>query len=90
MSKPALPNRKENLKLIPQGAFIMGTDIEAFYGTALANSEHAKLDEAPMHVRFLEAYRIEQYPGNKRRIRCVRTGNEASATPTLEKRRLRT
>ena len=54
--------RKENLKLIPQGAFIMGTDIEAFYGTALANSEHAKLDEAPMHVRFLEAYLIEQYP----------------------------
>ena len=40
----------------------MGTDIEAFYGTALANSEHAKLDEAPMHVRFLEAYFIEQYP----------------------------
>ena len=64
MSKPALPNRKVNSKtvLIPQGAFIMGTDIEAFYGTALANSEHAKLDEAPMHVRFLEAYFIEQYP----------------------------
>ena len=40
----------------------MGTDIEAFYGTALANSEHAKLDEAPMHVRFLETYLIEQYP----------------------------
>ena len=40
----------------------MGTDIEDFYGTALANSEHAKLDEAPMHVRFLEAYLIEQYP----------------------------
>ena len=40
----------------------MGTDIEAFYGTALRNSEHAKLDEAPMHVRFLEAFRIEQYP----------------------------
>lgn len=40
----------------------MGTDIEAFYGTALANSEHAKLDEAPMHVRFLAAYLIEQYP----------------------------
>ena len=51
-----------NTVLIPQGAFIMGTDIEAFYGTALANSEHAKLDEAPMHVRFLEAYLIEQYP----------------------------
>ena len=56
-------NRKSiNTVLIPQGAFIMGTDIEAFYGTALANSEHAKLDEAPMHVRFLEAYSIEQYP----------------------------
>ena len=51
-----------NAILIPQGAFIMGTDIEPFYGTALANSEHAKLDEAPMHVRFLEAYLIEQYP----------------------------
>ena len=51
-----------NAVLIPQGAFIMGTDTEAFYGTALANSEHAKLDEAPMHVRFLEAYLIEQYP----------------------------
>ena len=62
MTKPALPNRKGNLKFIPQGAFIMGTDIEAFYGTALVNSEHAKLDEAPMHVRFLGAYFIEQYP----------------------------
>ena len=31
--------------LIPPGAFIMGTDIESFYGTALANSAHAKLDE---------------------------------------------
>ena len=51
-----------NTVLIPTGAFIMGTDIEAFYGTALAHSEHAKLDEAPMHVRFLEAYLIEQYP----------------------------
>lgn len=51
-----------NTVLIPQGAFIMGTDIEDFYGTALVNSEHAKLDEAPMHIRFLEAYLIEQYP----------------------------
>ena len=51
-----------NAVLIPQGAFIMGTDIEDFYGTALVNSEHAKLDEAPMHIRFLEAYLIEQYP----------------------------
>lgn len=48
--------------LIPPGAFIMGTDIEPFYGTALAQSAHAKLDEAPMHVRFLAAYRIAQYP----------------------------
>ena len=54
--------RPTNTVLIPAGAFIMGTDIEAFYGTALANSEHAKLDEAPMHVRFLDAYLIEQYP----------------------------
>lgn len=54
--------KSPNTILIPSGAFIMGTDIEAFYGTALANSEHAKLDEAPMHVRFLEAYLIEQYP----------------------------
>ena len=56
------PQDKIKNVLIPQGAFIMGTDIEAFYGTALANSQHAKLDEAPMHVRFLEAYLIEQYP----------------------------
>lgn len=48
--------------LIPPGAFIMGTDIEPFYGTALTHSAHAKLDEAPMHVRFLDAYRIAQYP----------------------------
>ena len=54
--------KPSNTVLIPSGAFIMGTDIEAFYGTALANSAHAKLDEAPMHVRFLEAYFIEQYP----------------------------
>lgn len=54
--------KTRNAVLIPQGAFIMGTDIETFYGTALANSEHAKLDEAPMHVRFLEAYLIERYP----------------------------
>ena len=51
-----------NIVVIPQGAFIMGTDIEAFYGTALANSEHAKLDEAPMHIRFLGAYLIDEYP----------------------------
>ncbi len=48
--------------LIPPGAFIMGTDIEPFYGTALMSSANAKLDEAPIHVRFLAAYRIERYP----------------------------
>ena len=48
--------------LIPPGAFIMGTDIEPFYGTILAQSRYAKLDETPMHVRFLEAYRIARYP----------------------------
>ena len=48
--------------LIPPSAFIMGTDIEPFYGTILAQSRHAKLDEAPIHVRFLEAYRIARYP----------------------------
>ena len=48
--------------LIPPSAFIMGTDIEPFYGTILAQSRHAKLDEAPIHVRFLEAYCIARYP----------------------------
>ncbi|MYE91006.1 formylglycine-generating enzyme family protein [Candidatus Poribacteria bacterium] len=48
--------------LIPPSAFIMGTDIEPFYGTIVAQSRHAKLDEAPIHVRFLEAYRIARYP----------------------------
>ena len=40
----------------------MGTDIEPFYGTILAESRYAKLDEAPIHVRFLETYRIARYP----------------------------
>jgi formylglycine-generating enzyme required for sulfatase activity len=48
--------------LIPPSAFIMGTDIEPFYGTILAQSWYAKLDEAPIHVRFLEPYRIARYP----------------------------
>ena len=48
--------------LIPPSAFIMGTDIEPFYGTILAQSRNAKLDEAPIHVRFLEVYRISRYP----------------------------
>ena len=48
--------------LIPPSAFIMGTDIEPFYGTILLQSRFAKLDEAPIHVRFLEPYRIARYP----------------------------
>ena len=40
----------------------MGTDVEPFYGTILAQSLYAKLDEAPMHVRFLEPYHIARYP----------------------------
>ena len=40
----------------------MGADIEPFYGTILAQSRFAKLDEAPIHVRFLEPYRIARYP----------------------------
>lgn len=48
--------------LIPPSAFIMGTDIEPFYGTILAQSEHAKLNEAPTHVVYLGPYRIDRYP----------------------------
>ena len=62
VSPQGIIKKLPNAVLIPQGAFIMGTDIEPFYGTALVNSEHAKLDEAPMHVRFLEAFLVEQYP----------------------------
>ena len=40
----------------------MGTDVEPFYGTILAQSWYAKLDETPIHVRFLEPYRISRYP----------------------------
>ena len=48
--------------LIPPGAFIMGTDVEPFYGSALAQSEYAKLDEAPMHAVHLHPYAIDCYP----------------------------
>ena len=48
--------------LIPPSAFIMGSDIEPFYGTILPQSRYAKLDEAPIHVQFLEPYRIARYP----------------------------
>lgn len=48
--------------LIPPGAFIMGTDIESFYGTALERSKHAKLDESPIHAVTLAPYYIDRYP----------------------------
>ncbi len=48
--------------LISPGAFIMGTDIEPFYGSTLAQSRYAKLDEAPIRVVFLDPYLIDCYP----------------------------
>ncbi len=48
--------------LIPPGAFIMGTDIEPFYGTALEQSRHAKFDESPIHAVNLAPYYIDRYP----------------------------
>ena len=48
--------------VIPPSAFIMGTDIEPFYGTILPQSEYANYNEAPMHVVYLGAYRIDRYP----------------------------
>ena len=48
--------------LIPPSAFIMGTDIEPFYGTILPQSTYAKLNEAPMHVVDLGPYLIDRYP----------------------------
>jgi formylglycine-generating enzyme required for sulfatase activity len=53
---------RPDIVLIPPSAFIMGTDIEPFYGTILPQSEYAKLNEAPMHVVYLGAYRIDRYP----------------------------
>ena len=52
----------QNAVLIPPCAFIMGTDAGPFYGTVLSQSKYAKPDEAPMHVVFLEPYRINRYP----------------------------
>ena len=48
--------------LVPPGAFIMGTDVEPFYGTALPHSRYAKPNEGPAHVVFTEAYRIDRHP----------------------------
>ena len=47
---------------IPPGAFIMGTDIEPFYGSALEQSKHAKLDESPIHAVNLAPYYIDRFP----------------------------
>lgn len=57
------PDHHSNVAvLIPPGAFIMGTDVEPFYGTALEQSKHAKLDESPSHAVKLEPYYIDRYP----------------------------
>ena len=56
------PARSTDAILIPPGAFIMGTDIEPFYGTALEQSRHAKLDESPIHAVTLPPYYIDRYP----------------------------
>ena len=48
--------------IIPPSAFIMGTDIEPFYGTILPQSEYANYNEAPMHVVYLGPYGIGRYP----------------------------
>ena len=55
-------SRSTKAILIPPGAFIMGTDIEPFYGTALERSKHAKLDESPIHAVNLAPYYIDRYP----------------------------
>jgi len=53
---------KSKLILIPPGAFIIGSDVESFYGTIVSSSVHAKPDEAPIRVVYLEAYSIDKYP----------------------------
>jgi formylglycine-generating enzyme required for sulfatase activity len=53
---------KNELILIPPGAFIMGSDVESFYGTIVSCSVHAKPDEAPIQAVYLDAYCIDKYP----------------------------
>jgi formylglycine-generating enzyme required for sulfatase activity len=53
---------KNELILIPPGAFIMGSDVESFYGTIVMSSVHAKPDEAPIQAVGLDAYYIDKYP----------------------------
>ena len=55
-------SRSTDAILIPPGAFIMGTDVEPFYGTALEQSKFAKLDESPIHSVSLAPYYIDRYP----------------------------
>ena len=53
---------ENKLILIPPGAFIMGSDVESFYGTIVSSSVHAKPDEAPIQAVHLDAYYIDKYP----------------------------
>ena len=53
---------ENKLILIPPGAFIMGSDVESFYGTIVSSSVHAKPDEAPIQAVYLDAYYIDKYP----------------------------
>ena len=50
------------LIFIPPGAFIMGSDVESFYGTIVDASVYAKPDEAPIQTVYLEEYYIDKTP----------------------------
>lgn len=50
------------LIFIPPGAFIMGSDVESFYGTIVDASVYAKPDESPIQAVYLEAYYIDKTP----------------------------
>jgi len=64
MNQPSegFPVSSSKAILIPPGAFIMGTDLEPFYGTAVHRSKHAKTDESPIRVVYLVPYYIDLYP----------------------------
>ena len=64
--------------LIPPGAFIMGTDIEPFYGTALERSRYAKLDESPIHAVTLAPYFIDRCPVTNAQYECFTQSTEYS------------
>ena len=71
--------------LIPSGAFIMGTDIESFYGSILDQCKYAKPDEAPLHARHLDAFRIDKYPVTNVEYAVFRKRNRTSISFTLDK-----